>query len=466
MWTIHGKSSPLFLATVVLVVFPLVALTACKGKGRAPVKTQKTEQTPTPAQYLQVNFITWNEDYLPTLKKEVPLFEKETGVKVNWQILSEDIVRDKVLIDLASGAGKFDLVLTDVWILPEHIASNYLEPLDSFIAEDSRFNRDNWYLKYLDALSYDGHLYALPTESFGPALVYRKDLFIKYGVKVPTNMSELIAAAKRLTLDTNGDGKIDIYGIASRGKAGEEPAIVVSGFAYAYGGTWFENGAATQEEIRRLKAKPAFDSPAFFNGFKTYTDLLRNYGPPGSKDYTWYELIEDGRKGTAAMILNCGFNVGALDKLEVGMRDKYAAALPVRGPAGFTQEDFAMGYGINRSSSHKKEAWQFLNFITSDIFMQGIVDNYVTSIPIRALVEGEKYRSMHPYKTSDGRYVMEESVKVIDWRYMPHIPEYSVIANLLGTATSEVIAGKKTAHEALHELNAAVLKLMQRSGYY
>ena len=444
-------------AGVVLMV--CVAALGCQGKGEGV-------DVPPSGGNAVIHFVTWNEDYLPTLKRDIPRFEAETGIKVEWQILSEDIVRDKGLVDLSSGAGRYDLVLTDVWILAEHVKAGFIEPLDDFIANDTSFRRDAWYPTYLDALTYEGHLYALPTESFGPALVYRKDLFERYGVKVPTTIPELAAAAKKLTLDTDGDGKIDVYGVVSRGKAGEEPAIVVSGFAWAEGGSWFEKGAATAEEIRRLKAKPAFNSPAFLKGFQTYTGLLRDFGPPDSENYTWYEIVQDGRKGRAAMILNCGFNVGAVDKPEVGMREKYAAALPVRGSRAFTQEDFAMGYGINRKSANKAAAWQFLKFITGEPFMQSVMENAVTSIPMRSVVESPEYRSLHPYRAPDGGYVLERSIGLIDWRYMPRLPEYSVIASRLGRATSEVIAGTKTAKQALDELNASVTLLMEQAGYY
>lgn len=448
-----------------LIVLFVCAASCDSCRGRAPSADRKGMEAGSSAGP-RITFITWNEDYLPALKGGVPRFEQETGIQVDWQILSEDVVREKVLVDLASGEGKYDLVLTDVWILPEHVASNYLEPLDAFATADRSFDRNLWFPTYLDALSLGGHLYALPTESFGAALVYRRDLFERYRVKVPTTIPELIAAAKKLTLDTDGDGRIDIYGVASRGKAGEEPAIVVSGFASAYGGSWFEGGAATAEEIRRLKAKPAFTSPEFTKGFTVYCDLLKKYGPPDSKNYTWYELVQDGRQGRAAMLLYSGFNVGAVDKAEVGMREKYAAALPVRGPKGYVQEAFAMGYGINRHSRHKDAAWAFLKFITGGQFMRGVVDNYATSIPMRALLEGAKYRAMHPYRAPDGRYVLEESIDLIDWRYMPHLPEYSVIADLLGTATSQVIAGEKAPAQALGELSRAVETLMQQAGYY
>ena len=48
-------------------------------------------------------------------------------------------------------------------------------------------------------------------------LYYNKDLFDKAGVAYPTNdwtWNDMLAAAKKLTLDTNKDGKIDQWGFA------------------------------------------------------------------------------------------------------------------------------------------------------------------------------------------------------------------------------------------------------------
>jgi len=463
---VHKKIFPaaIFAAAALSVIF---YHSSCR-KDRPENKTLSMEHPAlvTDSKEPVVSFITWNEDYVTALQSEIPSFEKETGIKVNWQILSEDVVREKVLIDLASKTGEYDLVLTDVWILPEQVSFDYLEPLENFIKGDPSFDAKEWYPVFMEALTYDKKLYALPTESFGAALVYRKDLFEKFGISPPKTINEVEAAAKKLMLDTDGDGKIDIYGAISRGKAGEEPAIVVSGFAFAYGGSWFENGASTAKEIRIKKARPVFNSLEFLAGFKKYCDLMRNYGPPGIKDYTWYEIIEDGKRGKAAMILNSGFNVGALDKPSHGLRDKYYAALPPLGPKAYTQEAFVMGYGINKNSKHKQEAWKFLKFLTGERFMEHVIDDYATSIAIKAHRESEKYRTMHPYKTEDGRYVLEKNLEMIDWNYMPRLPEYSVIASLLGTATSEVIAGRKHAKQALDDLNEAVEKLMKQAGYY
>ena len=58
--------------------------------------------------------------------------------------------------------------------------------------------------------SYDGHFYQLPWKTNPVMVVYNKDLFEEAGVKAPLRTySEYLAAAEKLTLDKDGDGKVD-----------------------------------------------------------------------------------------------------------------------------------------------------------------------------------------------------------------------------------------------------------------
>ncbi len=50
--------------------------------------------------------------------------------------------------------------------------------------------------------------YSLPFNKGTYLLFYNEDLLKKYNVKVPSNWNELQEASKKLTLDTNGDGKM------------------------------------------------------------------------------------------------------------------------------------------------------------------------------------------------------------------------------------------------------------------
>jgi len=75
--------------------------------------------------------------------------------------------------------------------------------------------------KAIECVTYKGKIWAMPFE-FGPmAIVYNKDLFRKAGVPVPPTSwedpkwtwEEFINRAKKLTKDTNGDGRPDQFGI-------------------------------------------------------------------------------------------------------------------------------------------------------------------------------------------------------------------------------------------------------------
>ena len=59
----------------------------------------------------------------------------------------------------------------------------------------------------------DGKQYGLVHAAGTSLLIYRKDLADKLGFKPPKTWADLLANAKALTHDTNGDGSIDIYGI-------------------------------------------------------------------------------------------------------------------------------------------------------------------------------------------------------------------------------------------------------------
>jgi multiple sugar transport system substrate-binding protein len=59
-------------------------------------------------------------------------------------------------------------------------------------------------------------VYGFPFGTHTRVVVYRKDYFKEAGLnpdKVPTNLDELIEYAKKLTIDKDGDGKIDIWGL-------------------------------------------------------------------------------------------------------------------------------------------------------------------------------------------------------------------------------------------------------------
>lgn len=83
-------------------------------------------------------------------------------------------------------------------------------------------------------MSFGTKTYVVPIVTEWQVLYYRIDLFKKAGIKVPTTLSELEAAAK--TLNT-----ADIAGFASRGK-GSAAVTPMSSYIYNHGGLYLKKG--------------------------------------------------------------------------------------------------------------------------------------------------------------------------------------------------------------------------------
>jgi multiple sugar transport system substrate-binding protein len=185
-------------------------------------------------------------------------------------------------------------------------------------------------------------------------LMYRKDLFEKYNVKVPTTWAEIEAAAKKLTLDTDGDGKTNIYGWIAR--MNQENTAPFANFVYSNGATYLDKDR-----------KPVFNSPEFVEGVKFYGKLMREYGPPGGATLGWKEAIGAFAQGKAAMIVD--ISIFALLVIENPKRSKvkgnvgYATFPPGKPGMDVTIMPCTMSH-ISKFSKKKGAAWYYVQYMS------------------------------------------------------------------------------------------------------
>jgi multiple sugar transport system substrate-binding protein len=66
------------------------------------------------------------------------------------------------------------------------------------------------------------------------------------------------------------------------------------------GGTWLARDG-----------KPAINSPEAVMSLEFYGGLLKNYGPPGSVNYHWYETVSLFAQGKAAMFTEANIRTGS-----------------------------------------------------------------------------------------------------------------------------------------------------------
>jgi multiple sugar transport system substrate-binding protein len=294
--------------------------------------------------------------FTPMNQEFIKEFEKKTGIKVIEESYGSAPLRQKLTMELGAknkdldvfqGMGKTDL---------EYYRAGWVSPLDDFLKNPALTAPDYDYADIFPKVRaiIDGKTVGI-TMSMNPVvLMYRKDLFEKYKIKVPTNWKELEEAAKKLTLDTDGDGKTDIYGWIAR--MNEENTAIFACFLFSNGAEWLDKNN-----------KPVFNSPKAVEALKYYGQLLKNYGPPGGNTIGWQQVIGALAQGKAAMTTE--ISIFADMVLEDPKQSKVAGKigytyLPAARPEYATTLLPTNDYHISAFSQKKEAAWLFLQFMS------------------------------------------------------------------------------------------------------
>lgn len=348
----------------VLVVMALVFYLAF------PLFAQGTAET---AQKQEIRVLLANHPYGELLKTKIPEFEAKTGIKVNYESLQESQLTNKLTTEFATKSSTVDVFMTRP--LQEglmFIKNGWYEGLDSYNFADYPANS-------VDIGRKDGTAYIVPLVTEWQVLYYRKDLFKQAGLSVPTNFTELEAAAKAL----NKDG---VAGFASRGK-GAAAVTQLSSYVYNFGGRYLDGG------------KAVFDSPEALEAIRYYGRLLGNYGPQGVTSMSWENIMPVFQAGKVAMWTDASVFYGQIvdpTKTQIPAADIGIAQLP-RGP----KDDspfivVSWGMAMSSASKNKDAAKQFLDWATSkELAIQGMLSN-ITMARDSAWADAEVRKVMNP----------------------------------------------------------------------
>lgn len=246
---------------------------------------------------VEIKFLSQEEDpdSIRAYKELVEKFEKENpNIKIRYMItgVGEIIVK----VATAVPAGALDMFQPHPTMALELAKRGLLLPLDD-VAE--KFGGEQAFPP-LSVMKVNGKTYGLPFSGGARTLWYRRDLFGKYGIMAPETWEELVTAVKKLSLDTDGDGKKDLYGIAI--PAGRNPATL----------TWFQHFLCQGgSQMFNEKLEVVFDNPYSVETMKFYTELVKN-APPGAINYSWFEPLEIFLSGKSAVTCRGGRVFGKL----------------------------------------------------------------------------------------------------------------------------------------------------------
>ncbi|MFF7283392.1 ABC transporter substrate-binding protein [Streptomyces griseorubiginosus] len=309
-----------------------------------------------------VNVLMVNNSQMTELQKLAPRFTEETGIKVNFTVLPENDVRDKISQDFANQAGQYDVATLSNYEIPIYARNGWLHEMNSYVAKDPSYDEQDVLKPMRQSLTGDdGKLYGQPFYGESSFLMYRKDVFAKKGLTMParptwTQVADLAAKADGAESGMKG---ICLRGLPGWGEVMAPLTTVVNTF----GGTWFD---------KDWKAR--LDSPAFEKATRFYVDLVRAHGESGAAQSGFAECLNNMTQGKVAMWYDATSAAGLLE----------AADSPVRGKLGYAPAPvertessgwlYTWAWGIQKASRNPDNAWKFVSWASGKRYEQLVGD--------------------------------------------------------------------------------------------
>jgi ABC-type glycerol-3-phosphate transport system substrate-binding protein len=284
-------------------------------------------------------------------------FEAATGAKVLVVRAAIPEYVEKAMLDFISGRGGFDVMNVAV----DHIAQfpKFIKPLDELIAQDAEeMEWDDFVPQIVEWFRIDDRQVGVPYRVVPRLFYYRNDLLLEAGVAVPTTLDELIEAARTLSKDTTGDGKIDHYGIVLRGKAPSELSNDWFQFFVSAGGTQMDEAGKSS-----LLSPPGIYTAEWFRDLYQEGILPEDVFAWGRDDVI--TAFQMGRASTSVMTAPYYQRLFGGDA--VLKQNQIGWAVSPTAPGVPKGRSFAGGwcYAINKDTKNFEAAWELTKILTS-----------------------------------------------------------------------------------------------------
>lgn len=406
---------------------------------------------------------TVNNPDMVVMQRYAEQFTAETGIALNWLVLDENTLRQRVTTDIATNGGQFDVITIGLYETPIWGEAGWLLPFDNLSAE---YGVDDLLPTVRDALSYDGHLYSLPFYAESAMTFYRTDLFEAAGLTMPEQPTwqDIAGFAEALH-----DPENEVYGLCIRGLPGWGENMALLGLvANVFGGRQFDETWHSQ-----------VNSANWNEAIQFYVDLANNFGPPGVVGNGFNENLSLMSEGKCAMWNDATVAAGMLyDPNRSSVSDRLGfAPMPVEKWDEGGAWLWAWSLGIPASSQHAAEAQAFIEWATSREYIEMIGENegWVTIPPgtRRSTYENENYLAAAPFALPtlaaiEGASLVDNTMEPKPYVGInfPIIPEMQAINNFLGQQIAGALTGSMTVADALDSAAANSDSIMQRAGYF
>ncbi|MGA9363567.1 MAG: sugar ABC transporter substrate-binding protein [Bacteroidota bacterium] len=383
----------------------------------------------------------WQNEIVEPFERDHP------NIKVEMDVVPYSLYYPKILASAASGAAMGDVVAIDDWFAPELFKRNYTVDLQPYFDRDLR--AEDFITQVFEMcrlpVGEKGDLLAVPFATGTTVLFYNKDLFDQVSVSYPDSdwtYADLLAAARKLTRDIDGDGITDQWGILADDGA-------YTGFdtmLYSLGG-----------QILSPDLKQSWiDRPKSVAALQYIVDLVRKerVSPLPSSLESLGEKFGSGKFG---MVITGDFVKSTLKDV----RFRWDVALPPKGSEGLRlSRRFGNSLCIPRQSEHPQEAWQLIKYILTLPTGTKVNELFETMMPVfKALAFSKEWIEGAPLCTRRAIIETEERYSFfhitpgwLEWREQGLTPE-----------VQNAMTGRKSVLDAARDAAGKINSILKQS---
>lgn len=395
-----------------------------------------------------IQFSTWEAgplaDYWPAKVQEFQRANPRVRIDL---LVNPDQYEPTILRLIAANAAPDVMQLFEVTV-PILAERGNLHDLNSLISLD-RFDIEDFIGSTLSLARFRGGLYGLGSDVNPQIMYYNIDLFEQAGVPLPTagwTWDDLVAAARAITRDTTGDGRLDRWGVGwwwLPSGAWWVPALIQ---------IWNNGGDMYAADLSRTR----LNEPAAIQALQRWSDLIhRDRVSPNASEIGGSNVNALFQQGRLGIYLDGTWNIASFENLPFRWDVAPIPAAPGVQRTTFLHTSY---YSISRSTRNLEASWSWLQFIVDRDAQQWRSSN------LRYLPTRQSVNVQAPFVRADRppRNARLISDVLPSARMATVAPNNDRIIQVFERELTLVYLGEKTAQQAMTDAAREINNLLAR----
>ena len=375
-------------------------------------------------------------------QKLLDQFEKENpGVHVKDETLpnSSDEQHQFYVINLQAHSSDFDVLALDVVWGAEFARAGWLKPIGPWFSAQEQ---GEFFHGPIEAVTYEGKIYAVPWFIDAGLLYYRQDLLHELKLAPPKTWEDLVSVARQVM-----KRQPDMYGFVWQGK--QYQGLVCNALEYIW-----SNGGEVMRDGRVV-----IDSPENVQALTFMRDLIHKYGVSPELVTTLTE--EPSRNlfgnGKSVFLRNWPYAWSLFQQSGSAVQGKVGISVLPHFPG--KESAATLGgwqLGINAYSEHPDAAERLVRFLTSYEAQKTFALAYGLNPTRKKVYDDQGLRAAQPF-TAQLRDVFEHA------RPRPVTPYYVAMSQVMQAEFSAVLVNLKTPEEALKTIQTQMEQILEQN---